>query len=62
MFFEKFVKPSGLPLPTYLMYAPLESKILDASTFIKINQYNTDKLNLDEKIGDVDKKYMALVV
>ena len=40
----------------------LENKIPDASTLIQTNQYNTDKLNLDEKIGDVDKKYMALVV
>ena len=34
----------------------LEKKIPDATTLIHINQYNTDKQNLDKKIGDVDKK------
>ena len=33
----------------------LEKKIPDATTLININQYNTDKQNLDKKIGDVDK-------
>ena len=32
----------------------LENKILDATTLIHINQYNTDKQNLEKKIGDVD--------
>ena len=31
-------------------------KILDATTLIYINQYNTDKLNLEKKIGDIEKK------
>ena len=31
-------------------------KIPDATTIIHINQYNTDKQNLEKKIGDVDKK------
>ena len=35
----------------------LEKKILDATTLIHINQYNTDKHNFEKKIGDVDKKY-----
>ena len=35
----------------------LEKKIPDASTLIHKNQCNTDKQNLEEKIGDVDKKY-----
>ena len=30
----------------------LEKKIPDPTTLIHINQYNTDKLNLDKKIGD----------
>ena len=34
----------------------LERKILDVTTVIHINQYNTDKQNLEEKIGDVDEK------
>ena len=34
----------------------LEKKISDATTLIHINQYNTDKQNLEKKIGDVDKK------
>ena len=29
----------------------LEKKILDATTLIHINQYNTDKQNLEKKIG-----------
>ena len=34
----------------------LKKKISDATTLIQINQYNTDKQNLEEKIGDIDKK------
>ena len=34
----------------------LEKKIIDATTLIHINQYNTDKQILNKKIGDVDKK------
>ena len=33
----------------------LWKKIPDATTFTHINQYNTDKQNLENKIGDVDK-------
>ena len=33
----------------------LENKIRDAITLTDINQYNTDKHNLEKKIGDVDK-------
>ena len=40
----------------------LEKKILDATTLIHINQYNTDKKNLEKNIGDVDKKYQMQVV
>ena len=32
----------------------LETKIPHATTLIHINQYNTDKKNLEKKIGDVD--------
>ena len=32
----------------------LEKKFPDATTLIHINQYNTDKQNLEKKIGDVD--------
>ena len=35
----------------------LEKKIPDGTNLIHINQYNTDKQNLEKKIGDVDKKY-----
>ena len=34
----------------------LEKKILDATTLIHINQYNTDKQNSEKTIRDVDKK------
>ena len=34
----------------------LEKKFLDATTLIHVNQYNTDKQNLEKEIGDVDKK------
>ena len=34
----------------------LENKIPDATTLIHINQYNTDKQDLEKKFGDVDKK------
>ena len=34
----------------------LEKKAPDATTLIHINQYNTDKRNLEKKIGDVQNK------
>ena len=34
----------------------LDKKIPDGTTLIHINQYNTDKQNLEKKTGDVDKK------
>ena len=34
----------------------LENKIFYAATLIHINQYNTDKENIEKKIEDVDKK------
>ena len=34
----------------------LEKKIPDATTLIQIDQYNTDKQNLEKKTGDVDRK------
>ena len=40
----------------------LEKKFPDATTLIHINQYNTDKQNLEKKIGDLDKKYQIQVV
>ena len=33
-----------------------ESRNVDASTLIQINQYNIDKQKLERKIGNVDKK------
>ena len=39
----------------------LEKKILEATTLIYINQYNTDKRKLERKNGDVDKKYQIQV-
>ena len=41
-------------LNTKLNY--LENKISDASTLIKLNQYNSHKQNLEKKIGDVKNK------
>ena len=40
----------------------LEKKIPDANRLIHITQYNTDKQNLEKKIGDVDKKDQTHVV
>ena len=34
----------------------LEKKIPDATNLIHLNEYNTDKQNLEKKSGDVDKK------
>ena len=34
----------------------LEKKMFDATTLSHKNQYNTDKQNLEKKIGGVDKK------
>ena len=34
----------------------LHKKIPDATSLIHINQYNTDKQNLEKDIGDFDKK------
>ena len=39
----------------------VDKKIPDATTLIHINQYNTDKQNLEKKIGDVHKKYRTLM-
>ena len=39
-----------------------EKKISNATNLIHIHQYNTDKQNLEKKIGDVDKKYQIQVV
>ena len=33
-----------------------ENKVADGSTLIHLNQYNTDKQNLEKKTVDVDKK------
>ena len=32
-----------------------------ATNLIHINHYNTNKQNLEKKIGDGDKKYLSLV-
>ena len=40
----------------------LEKKIPYATTLIHMNQYATDKQNLEKKNEDVDKKYQILVV
>ena len=34
----------------------LEKTVPDATTLIHINQYNTDKQNLEKKIGEIDNK------
>ena len=36
----------------------LEEKIFNATTLIHVNQYSTDKQNLEKKIGDNDKKIL----
>ena len=36
----------------------LEKKFPEAATLIHINQYNTDKQNLEKKIGDIDQKIL----
>ena len=38
-----------------------ENEIPDATTLIRINQYNTGIQNLEKKIRDVDKKCLMLV-
>ena len=40
----------------------LKTKIPNDTTRIHINQYNADKKKLNKTIGDVDKKYLTLVV
>ena len=40
----------------------LEKKIPDATKFIHINKYNTDKQNLVKKTGDFDKKCQMQVI
>ena len=40
----------------------LEKKILNATTLVYISQYNTEKQNLEKKIGDVGKKCEIRVV
>ena len=40
----------------------LENKIPDATILVHINQYNTDKQNLEKEIENVDKKYKIQVV
>ena len=40
----------------------LDKKIPDTTTLAHINQYNTDKQNLEKKIEDVHKKYQTRVV
>ena len=37
----------------------LDKEIPDAITLIHINQYNTEKQNLEKKIDDVDKKWLS---
>ena len=39
-----------------------DKKNLDATALSHINQFKTDKQNLEKKIRDVDKKYQTLVV
>ena len=39
-----------------------DKKNLDATALSHINQFKTDKRNLEKKIRDVDKKYQTLVV
>ena len=49
-------------------FNPLKTKVnnlwkkMYATTLIHKNQYNTDKQNIEKKIGDVHKKYQIQVV
>ena len=40
----------------------LEKKTHDATTLIRLNQYNTDKENLEKKLEMLMKKYLTQVV
>ena len=40
----------------------LDKKISDANTFIHMNQYNTDKQNVDKKMEMLTKKCQALMI
>ena len=40
----------------------LEKKIPDGTTLIHVNQYNTDKQNLDKKMEMLIKKYEIEVI
>ena len=40
----------------------LTKKVRDATTLMRINQYNTDNQNLEENVGDIDKKTNQLTL
>ena len=40
----------------------LDKKISDATTLIQINQYNTEKQNLEKKLETLRKIYQTVVV
>ena len=69
IFFKKMIDVLRKEVIEKTKYAKLNSKINnlknknpDASTLAYMNQYNTDKQGLENKIENVDKKTQGLVV
>ena len=69
IFFKKMIDVLRKEVIEKTKYAKLNSKVnnlknknLDASTLVYMNQYNTDKQGLENKIENVDKKTQGLVV
>ena len=53
---NEFVKNTKFNTLKTTVLTNLDKKIPDATTLIHIDQYNTDKQDLEKKLGDVDKK------
>ena len=69
IFFKKMIDVLRKEVIEKTKYAKLNSKVNnlknknpDASTLFYMNQYNTDKQGLENKIENVDKKTQGLVV
>lgn len=69
IFFKKMIDVLRKEVIEKTKYAKLNSKVNnlknknpDASTLVYMNQYNTDKQGLENKIENVDKKTQGLVV
>ena len=53
---NEFVKNTKFNTLKTTVLTNLDKKIPDATTLIHIDQYNTDKQDLEKKLGDADKK------